>query len=55
MTGTTGTVGSGHSGTLPSGWVGSGQTATLSSQARTDGIGNDLKAVITSAGSGSFL
>jgi lysophospholipase L1-like esterase len=55
MTGTSGTIGSGHTGTLPSGWTSSGQAATLSVQARTDGIGSDLKAVITASASGSFF
>jgi lysophospholipase L1-like esterase len=54
MTSTGGTLGTGDSGSIPSGWTGGGTpTAVYSMPARVDGVGNDLQAVITASAGGS--
>lgn len=52
---TGGSNGSGHSGTLPSGWTSSGShTVVHSVVARPDGFGNNIQAAITAAAAGSY-
>lgn len=53
MQGTTGTLGADQTGTLPVSWSASGVPATMSLPARLDGIGSDIKSVITASGAGS--
>ncbi len=57
MAGTGGTIGAGNSGQLPDGYNGGGgnTTSTYSVVARSDGVGNDWKAVITGTSSQTLL
>lgn len=53
MLGSTGTLGANQTGVMPTSWAASGVTAVMSTPARADGIGNDLKSVITAGAAGS--
>jgi lysophospholipase L1-like esterase len=55
MQGTTGTVGSGHTGQLPSAWASSGNVAAVSVVARPDGVGNNARIVLTATSTASLF
>lgn len=55
MQGTTGTVGAGHTGQVPSGWASSGNVAELSVVSRPDGVGNNARIVLAATSSSSFF
>jgi len=55
MLGTAGVPGSGHTGTLPTGWTSSGNVVTFSQVARTDGVGNDIQAVLSATSTSSVF
>ncbi|MDH3052007.1 hypothetical protein QEN42_19415 [Gordonia alkanivorans] len=53
MQGTTGTIGSGHSGTLPYPWTSTGNVQTLSTVTRADAFGKDVKTALAATSTSS--
>ena len=54
MLGTAGTVGAGHTGSVPTYWTSSGNVAAWSVVARADGVGNDAKCILSADSTSSL-